>query len=287
VDEASIRAARPDIVWASISALGTAHPKVPGYDPVIQAMSGLMSLTGFPDGPPIMHGVQITDLKAGDELYANVLLGLLERAETGRGKRVDVSMLQAAVSWLTTILPNVDITGRPEDVARFGNFHRVFVPTGVYRANDGFHYVAIGNTSQWRSLVAIPAFRDLDRDGRWDTLAARAEEREIVCQAMEAVTAGLSVGALSDMLGAAGIPNAPINTVADLPNLPALQGKLPETVAPDGKRIRLAPMAVDVEGAPHVHPFAPVYGAHTDAVLGEAGLSADEIAALRQAGVVA
>ena len=131
-----------------------------------------------------MSGVQITDLKAGDELYANVLLALLERAESGRGKRIDISMLQAATSWLVTVLPNVDISGDPDLLARSGNFHRVFVPTGVYKTQDGFLYVAIGNALQWRALIKLPAFADLENEGRWDTLAARSADQKIVRELM-------------------------------------------------------------------------------------------------------
>lgn len=287
VDYAALKAAREDIIWASISAMGTEHPDVPGYDPVIQAMSGLMSMNGPVDGPPYMAGVQVTDLKAGDELYANVWLALLEREETGCGKRIDVSMLQAAASWLVTLLPNVDITDEPADTARSGNFHRVFVPTGVYAARDGFLYLAIGNTIQWRALVSLDPFRSLDAGGRWDTLEARAAGREELSRQLAALIAPLSVAELAEALKAARIPFAPINTVAEAHALPAVRSRMPRTVTPDGHAIRLAPMAVDLLGAETQYAFAPRYGEHTDAVLSEIGLSPAEVADLRDAGIVA
>ncbi|CAN0151000.1 unnamed protein product [Phaeothamnion confervicola] len=287
VDYESLRAACEDLIWASISAMGTEHPEVPGYDPVIQAMSGLMSMNGPVDGPPFMSGVQVTDLKAGDELYSNVLLALLERAETGKGKRIDVSMLQAATSWLVTLLPNVDISGDPTETSRSGNFHRVFVPTGVYQGRDGFLYLAIGNTSQWRTLVSLPPFRSLDESGRWDTLAARAADRETVSRALGTLIAPLAVGELSEMLTKARIPFAPINTIPDVHALPPVRSRMPRTQMPDGRTIRLAPMAVDRPQAPMDYAFAPRYGEHTDAVLAEIGMSGSEIAQLRQGGIVA
>ena len=130
---------------------------MPGYDPVIQAMAGYMEITGDPDGPPMLTGVPVIDLKAGDEVYANVLLALAERAETGRGKRIDVSMLQAAASWLITTLPLVDFDCDPSEITRAGNEHRKFIPTNVYPTRDGFVYLAIGSDVQWKRL---------DRDGR-------------------------------------------------------------------------------------------------------------------------
>ncbi|HER27555.1 MAG TPA: CoA transferase, partial [Rhodospirillales bacterium] len=105
IDYETLKAVKPDLIWAAISALGPDHPNVAGYDPIIQAMAGYMEITGAADGPPTLSGVPLVDLKAGDEVYANVWMALAERATTGNGKRIDVSMLQAASSWLITVLP--------------------------------------------------------------------------------------------------------------------------------------------------------------------------------------
>src|SRR3990172_164409 len=88
-------AVRSDLIWAGISAMGPEYPKTPGYDPALQAMAGYMELTGVREGPPMLSGGPLIDLKAGDEVYANVLLALVEKAETGKGKEIHVSMLQA------------------------------------------------------------------------------------------------------------------------------------------------------------------------------------------------
>jgi crotonobetainyl-CoA:carnitine CoA-transferase CaiB-like acyl-CoA transferase len=93
---AILRTRFPRLIWAGISAQGPRYPNAPGYDPVIQAMSGFMEVTGPRDGPPTLTGIPVIDLKAGDELYANVMLALLDRAETGAGREIHVSMLQAA-----------------------------------------------------------------------------------------------------------------------------------------------------------------------------------------------
>ena len=101
----------------------------------------------------MVTGVPIVDLKAGDEVYANVLLALAERAESGRGKRIDVSMLQAAASWLITTLPLVDFDCDPSEITRAGNEHRKFIPTNVYPTRDGFVYLAVGSDAQWKRLT--------------------------------------------------------------------------------------------------------------------------------------
>jgi crotonobetainyl-CoA:carnitine CoA-transferase CaiB-like acyl-CoA transferase len=98
IDYGTLRTVRSDLIWAGISAMGPEYPKTPGYDPALQAMAGYMELTGEREGPPMLSGVPLIDLKAGDEVYANVLLALVEKAETGKGKEIHVSMLQAAAS---------------------------------------------------------------------------------------------------------------------------------------------------------------------------------------------
>jgi crotonobetainyl-CoA:carnitine CoA-transferase CaiB-like acyl-CoA transferase len=287
VDYETLKQVRPDLIWASISAMGTQYPDAPGYDPIIQAMSGLMAMTGFPDGPPIMSGVQITDLKAGDELYASVLLAIIEHAESGRGKRIDISMLQAATSWLVTVLPNIDISDDRADIGRSGNFHRIFVPTGVYATSDGFLYIAIGNTLQWRALVKLQPFSSLDAGGRWDTLAARAADKDRLHAAMRDAVRTVGTAELSDALRKTRIPHAPINTIEEVHALPAVRSRMPQTRTPDGRYIRLAPMAVDSSETPPEYEFAPTYGQHTEAVLTEIHVSNDEIREFRHAGVVA
>ena len=138
IDYATLREAQEDLVWCCISAMGEDHPHVPGYDPVTQALCGYMDLTGDAEGPPLQCGPPLIDLKAGDEAFAQVLLALMERAETGRGKQVVVSMAHAAVSWLQTFLPMLDMGSPPEELRRSGNQHRQFIPVNAYRTRDGY-----------------------------------------------------------------------------------------------------------------------------------------------------
>ena len=158
IDYPTLSSVKPDLIWAGISAMGPDYPDVPGYDPVIQAMCGYMEVTGDSKGSPTQMGLPVIDLKAGDEVYANVMLALLERSETGRGKQINVSMLQAAASWLITVLPLIDFDCEPSEITRAGNEHRKFIPTNVYPTKDGFIYLAIGSDVQWRRLTAVPKF---------------------------------------------------------------------------------------------------------------------------------
>ena len=281
-----LRAARPQLIWAGISAMGPAFPEAPGYDPVIQAMAGYMEVTGERDGPPMLTGIPVIDLKAGDELYANVMRALLERYETGQGQAIHVSMLQAAASWLITVLPLVDFGCREDEITRAGNEHRKFIPTNVYPARDGFVYLAIGSDVQWRRLCAIPKFAPVANAVR-ETNEGRHAEREAIHRDMAAVTAQHPADVLLADLASATIPATRIHDIHQVRELPALAAKLTRTTLPDGRVVRMPPMAVDQPGALSDLAFPPRYGEHTRSVLAEAGLAEAEIARLHDAGVVA
>jgi crotonobetainyl-CoA:carnitine CoA-transferase CaiB-like acyl-CoA transferase len=249
-------------------------------------MVGYMEVTGDPNGPPMLAGIPVIDLKAGDEVYANVMAALLERHETGRGTRIDVSMLQAAASWLITVLPLIDFGCQPNEITRAGNEHRKFIPTNVYPTSDGYVFLAIGSDVQWRRLTAIPKFAPVANEAR-ATNEGRHRERESIHRDMAAVTSRYPADEILADLRAATIPATRILDIRQVRELPQLRDKLTRTTMPDGRAIHMQPMAVDVAGARTELPFPPGYGADTQRVLGEAGYSADEVQALRGAGVVA
>jgi itaconate CoA-transferase len=249
-------------------------------------MAGYMELTGERDGPPMLTGIPVIDLKAGDELYANVMLALLERYETGAGKEIHVSMLQAAASWLITVLPLIDFDCKPDEITRAGNEHRKFIPTNVYPARDGFVYLAIGSDVQWRRLTAIPKFAPVGNEVRLTNEGRHAQRAEIH-RDMAAVTLQHSSDEILADLRGATIPATRIHDIRQVRELPALRDKLTRTQMPDGRTLHMQPMAVDLPGADGALGFAPKYGQHTTPVLAEAGLDAGEIQSLYGAGVVA
>ncbi|MBE0548339.1 MAG: CoA transferase [Rubrivivax sp.] len=283
---ATLRAVRPQLIWAGISAQGPAWPEAPGYDPVLQAMAGYMEVTGDRNGPPMLTGIPVIDLKAGDELFAGVMMALLERHETGAGKEIHVSMLQAAASWLITVLPLIDFGCQPGEITRAGNEHRKFIPTNVYPASDGYLFMAIGSDVQWRRFTAIPKFACVANELR-KTNEGRHQERQAIHRDIAAVTAAHPVDETLAELRGATIPATRINDIRQVRELPQLRDKLTRTTLPDGRSVRMQPMAVDLPQASAEFAFAPKYGQHTRDVLAEAGLGNDEVHALYGAGIVA
>ena len=286
IDYETLVKIKPDLIWAGISAMGPDYPDAPGYDPVIQAMVGYMELTGPADGPPTLSGVPLVDLKAGDEVYANVMLALAERAETGQGSRIDVAMLQAAASWLITTLPLLDFNCQPSEITRCGNEHRKFIPTNVYPTADGFIYVAIGSDVQWKRLTESSKFAVVANPVRV-TNAGRHQEREAIHRDLAAVTRQYTTAALAADFREATIPHAPIHDIPAVRDMPAIAQHLTLTHLPDGRAIRMQPQAVDRAQSCQELAFPPKYGQHTASVLAEAGYAPAAIDDLLARGIAA
>jgi crotonobetainyl-CoA:carnitine CoA-transferase CaiB-like acyl-CoA transferase len=225
------------------------------------------------------------DLKAGDEVYANVFMALTELAETGQGKEIHVSMLQAASSWLITTLPLLDFDCHPSEVSRCGNEHRKFIPVNAYPTADGFVFVAIGNDVQWQRLTEMEHFQSLQSDSR-TTNAGRIREQRAIHEEMAIATRQYISAALMEELAKRKIPHAPINTIRQVREMDAIASRVTTTTTPDGRTINLPPMAVDLEDGVRELSFAPSYSEHTRAILEESGLTQGEIAALAGDGII-
>jgi crotonobetainyl-CoA:carnitine CoA-transferase CaiB-like acyl-CoA transferase len=289
IDYETLSIDRPELIWCAISALGLAHPKVPGYDPMLQALCGFMDLTGQPDGPPLQCGPPLIDLKAGDEAFTQILLARIDLAETGRGRPIDISMARAAVSWLQTFLPMLDMDSPASELRRAGNEHRQFIPVNAYPTRDGFIYIAIGSDAQWKRFVAEPPFASLDQE-RYATNEGRRAGKEGLHEEIARITGKMDTSTVAEILTKAAIPHAPITPIEEVMDLPFIEPTLLETRTPDGRRVRLPPSTCAtsfLEEHGGVLPCAPAYGEHTDSVLEEVGLGLSEIRDLRDRGVIA
>ena len=289
IDYETLSALNPRLIWAGLSAMGPEYPDVPGYDPALQAITGYMDITGDPAGPPTLCGVPFVDLKAGDEVFANVCLALADRATTGRGSRFDVSMAQAAASWLVTTIPLLDLGYEPDEVRRSGNEHREFVPVNVYPTRNGHVYLAIGNDVQWARLMSVDAFSKLDSPTR-TTNEGRRQERKTLHKEIAAITQGFTTGNLVKRLSGQGLVAAPIHTIPQVLNYPPIRDRLLTSTSPAGSEVRLPPPSVEREHLASTGrrlPYAPTYGQHTGQVLADAGFSQGDIADLVRDGIVA
>lgn len=289
IDYETLRKVRDDLIWCSISAMGTKYPDVPGYDPIIQAFCGFMDITGHHDGPPLLCGPPLIDLKAGDEALTQIILALVERMETGKGKMIDISMAQVAVSWLHTFLPMLDMGSPPSELKRSGNRHRQFIPVNAYKTKDGFIYIAVGSDSQWIRFTRMPMFAELEQE-RYCTNEGRRKHQEELFAGIEAITMKYSSAEISAVLTEASIPHSPITPIEEVAELPFVVETSLRTTIPDGQTVRLPPPAQNTDYLEKLNgelPFAPAYGEHTDTLLEEIGLSSNQIVSLKEEGIVA
>jgi itaconate CoA-transferase len=287
IDFETLRRCNPAIVWAGISAFGPEHPERPGYDPMLQAKLGYMALTGDRAGPPTLCGVPAIDLKAGDDLYTQVISALLEQAEMDAGaKRIDVSMARSAVSWLQTTLPLLDMGAAPNEIERNGNEHREFVPANAFAASDGYVYIAIGSDTQWRYLTSIEAFTPLRRE-EWATNAGRCESRDEINAQMRSVVSGLRVSDVVTSLTQVGVVVSEVNDVRAVRDLPSIAPELGRVSFPEGRDVHLPPSATAGDAVPKLFAPPPRYGEHTRAVLAELGTADQDVDAMVQSGTVA
>ncbi len=147
---------KPDIIWLGVTGFGP-DSNEGAYDPILQARSGLMDLTGEADGDPQVIGIPLPDMGTSEHGYGLLMKALFKRAVTGEGSRLDMSMFESSVSWLTVPIALDKSFGTP--ITRRGNTHEFFCPVSVYQTQDGFVYLAVGNDRQWAAMTAQEIFR--------------------------------------------------------------------------------------------------------------------------------
>ncbi|MBV8688424.1 MAG: CoA transferase [Alphaproteobacteria bacterium] len=213
LDYSALSALNPGLVYCSITGFGQDGPYAlrAGYDFVVQAMGGAMSLTGEPDGAPQKSGVAYADLFTG--LYASVaiLAALRARDRSGRGAHLDLALLDTQVAVLANQALSWMVSG--EVPHRMGNGHAALVPYQAFGAADGELIVAVGNDRQFERLCGVLGLPDLARDPRFATNPARVEHRAALLPLIETAIAPRACGELSEALEAAGIPAGPVNAV--------------------------------------------------------------------------
>jgi crotonobetainyl-CoA:carnitine CoA-transferase CaiB-like acyl-CoA transferase len=248
----------PDLVIASVGGFSGTEADRPAYDLLAQAVSGLMAITGEPDGPPTKVGVALLDLVAGLECAVGALAALVGR---GRAGRVDVSLVESGVTALINVLGNHLATGAESD--RHGNAHPNIVPYQPFRAADGEVVVAVGNDAQFARLCEV---LDLGHDPRFATNADRLRHREDLVARLGTAIGGWRRDALVEALAAVDVPVGPVNSVGEAVAMleRAHGGSWLEEA--DGIRLAPGPIRVDGERTPVRLP-PPRLGEHTDEVL--------------------
>ncbi len=286
---AAVLAQYPRIVYCSISGYGQTGPRreEPGYDAVMQAEGGLMSITGEADGPALRLGVAITDIVSGLFAAQGVMAALIAREKTGRGQQVDIGMLDATAALLTYQAGNYFASGQVP--ARMGNRHPTIVPYESFHASDGEFVIAGGNDEIWRRLCRVIGRPELAEDPRYCTNKERVTRYDDVRAELDGALAKRTREEWVRELTAAGVPCGSVRGISEVladPQLAAREMVSEVQHATIGTtRVINSPVKLS-ETPPSVRTAPPTLGQHTTAVLHELGYDTARIDALKTARVV-
>jgi succinate--hydroxymethylglutarate CoA-transferase len=280
----------PRLVRCSITGYGSTGPKaaLPGYDFILQAESGLMSICGEPDGGPTKYGVAIVDVCTGMLASNSILAALNARHRTGKGQKVELSLYETSLAMLINVASNYLTAGR--NAGRFGNGHPSIVPYTTYQAADAMVAIGIGNERQFGRVAEVLGHPEWAKDPRFTSNRARVENRDVIDGFINEALSHDDADAWLDKLKAVGVPSGRINSVADALDDPHTAARdMIETVEHStigalkmlGIPFKFSDTACSVRRAP------PTLGQHNDEILkGELGLDEKAIAELRQEKVI-
>jgi crotonobetainyl-CoA:carnitine CoA-transferase CaiB-like acyl-CoA transferase len=287
LDYATLAPAHPRLVYCSVSGFGQTGPraKEPGYDAVVQAEGGLMSITGPADGPPYRLGVAIADIVSGMFAAYGVAMALLARERTGAGQHVDLAMLDAVTALLTYQAGNYFATNTPP--GRLGNRHPSIVPYEVFAASDGDFVLAVGNDELWKKFCAVAG---ITPDERFATNRQRVSGYDQLRPFVAAKLAAETRAYWIERLGAAGVPCGSVRDLGEVFADPQLAARdmIVEIEHAVAAEVRVVGVPVKLSATPGgVRTPPPTLGQHTDAVLRrDLDMSADAVAALRRQAVI-
>ena len=285
-----LKALNPRLIYCSVTGFGQTGPyrERPGYDFMIQGMGGMMSVTGDAQGEPMRAGVPVADIITG--MYASIAIcaALAHRAQTGKGQHLDLALLDSQVALLAYQNTNYFATGKPPK--RIGNLHPNIVPYQPFRTADGEVIIACGNDNLYRKFCEAAGCPELATDARFVTNGKRVENRAELTRLLQGIFAKRATREWLELLEAAGVPNGPINDVAQVFAEPQVKarGVRVELDHPAAGKLPTVASPMRFSGTPLEHKLAPpLLGQHTEEILRERlGRSAAQIAALRAEGVI-
>ncbi len=288
--EKDLRAVNPRLIYASLSGFGADGPMSdwPGYDLIVQAWGGLMSITGTPDGEPTKVGVAIVDIVAGLMLGKAITAALFAREKLGVGQRIDTSLLEAEVACLINVGSNYLVEGKIP--SRWGNAHPNIVPYQSFKTADGYLVLGVASEAIWRRFCQAIGKVDLADDPRFAKNSNRVENRTELIKILSQIFLSRTTEAWLSLLNEAGVPCAPVQTVDQVFSAPQVLHRemLVEVEHPTAGTVRMAGIPVKFSSTPaSIRLPPPLLGQHTKEILETwLGIGREEIAELKRKSVI-
>jgi formyl-CoA transferase len=290
LDYETLAAEFPALIYCSITGYGQNGPyhARPGYDFMIQAQGGILSITGPEEGPPSKVGVAIVDITAGLYAVSAILAALVHRNQSGEGQHIDIALLDAQVGWLANVAHNYFATGDPPE--RFGNAHANIVPYETFPTSNGYLALAVGNDGQFARLCTAIGRDDLSENPKYQTNANRVEHRESLVPELQEIFRKRPAEEWIELLLEHRVPVGPVNDIPTVLNDPqVLEREMVQEVEHSnlGMIQQLGPVP-KLSGTPaRVRKAPPALGEHTEnLLLDELGYSPADIENLRAEAVI-
>jgi len=287
IDYESMKALKPDIIWVGLTGFGPDSNEA-AYDPILQARSGLMELTGEAKGDPQVLGVPLPDMGTSVHGYGEIMKALFKRQATGEGSCINLSMFESSVSWLT--VPITMTAAFKKAITRRGNTHEFFCPVSVYRTKDGFAYIAVGNDRQWKSMVGEALFKSLDKP-EYEKNAGRIKDVENLNKAINAITEKVPTDELIALFNRITLPISKIKTIPEVLVDPLVERRLLYSEdQKTGMKLTLAPAPTMTPYLEEIHrqlSFPPRFGEQNQEIYGKLlGYSDADLARLKEKKVI-
>jgi crotonobetainyl-CoA:carnitine CoA-transferase CaiB-like acyl-CoA transferase len=287
IDYDTLKGIKPDIIWLGVTGFGPDSNEA-AYDPILQARSGLMEMTGEADGDPQVLGIPLPDMGTSEHSYGLLMKALFKRQATGEGSCIHMSMFESSVSWMTVPITLSRLLNKK--ITRRGNTHEFFCPVSVYQTSNGFVYMAVGNDRQWKSMVSQEMFKSLDRP-EYEKNAGRIKDVDNLDRAINEVTRQYASEKLINLFNSLTLPISKIKTIPEVIEDPLVERRLLfSTDEKTGTEITLPPppnMTPFLEKLDRRLPFPPRFGEHNTEIYGQRlGYSNQELNALKEKGVI-
>ena len=282
-----IKNVKPDIIWLGLTGFGP-DSNEGAYDPILQARSGLMELTGEPGGDPQVLGIPLPDMGTSEHGYGLLMKALFKRAVSGEGSRIDLSMFESTVSWLTvpiTLSGTFDVKS-----SRRGNTHEFFCPVSVYKTSNGYIYLAVGNNRQWEAMVSQDMFKSLAKED-YKKNEGRIADVANLNKAINAITQKHTSEELIELFTSITVPISVIKEISEVIKDPLVEKRLLSTKDPkSGMEVSLAPppnMTPFLEDCGRKLSFPPRFGEQNKEIYGDIlGYSDSDLTEFKEKGII-